>query len=759
MKLVWELSCLALNRLVTCNTHDKSITTQAVSGSYKANDEKKFTLEIAYRTSLRHDLEERRITAKRYRSFGNALEAEKEKISRRSEIIDRKAQLWGQKPLSESLLSRLETHLKTEWEGDTAWADILLHGDQHRPISSSLVQQPFDQVWSHVERGYAVGDESQGTQSLLQSLESKLKEQQTRLGNWKSIQADLAAASATPKNTPFKTPAKTPMRFAAKTPARTPSRFNERSNTTPLHRRALSTGINPRAHVPVLDSVSTSCDKTPRIADSKAAALQRISSLRQPQMSSTEASVWKTDDASKDCNARIPPGRSSSLRVPSNYSRATNTDNSTNGESGTTLERPQPRPSYQRHGRVGSTPVLAKPGVESRLPEVSTPQRLSSLRRPSRINSKENTAALRNVEIIKIEQTPSDRHDESATDILGARSNSTLHDPDGEAVSDLNRLKVSSMMPRHLASTEEDEDLETLEMELPSQIFSPPHLSMRPIVGSSQEPPADQQGAQSRSIKPSLPFLQPEPSSKIMPNTIPKPVQLSLAERTRASMASLSPTKEKANPFEASNAKSPLDDTTNIKPTPRNHNESLTTTATITDRTRQSLAKPSPSKERSNPLDYPNPLLHTTNPLSTSSHPAINDLHSALQVRTRLSMLESAAKAPQRRASLRKATRLSRQYPVNQWDDGEAPGVGKLGSVAEGEHTAKHFEEMDYASAFASRPKVGTGLSSEVDHERRMSLETELEAFDEENAFLSRPKIGLGSATEIAVGEEGVKFF
>ena len=114
MKLVWELSCLALNRSTTRDTYDRSTTKQILGGKYKATVEKQSVLEVAYQGPLQHGLEERRILAKRYRSFGTTMEAEKEKLRERSKAIDSKAKVWGQKLLSDDLLSRLETHLKAE---------------------------------------------------------------------------------------------------------------------------------------------------------------------------------------------------------------------------------------------------------------------------------------------------------------------------------------------------------------------------------------------------------------------------------------------------------------------------------------------------------------------------------------------------------------------------------------------------------------------------------------------------------------------
>ena len=748
MKLLWELSCLALNKSVTHNVHDKSVTKQILGGKYKTSDEKTSVLEVAYRSSLGHGLEERRNLAKRYTNFGQTLKVKEGEVAQRSAEIDSQAKAWSQKPLSDGLLSRLEAHLKAEWEGELEWADILLHGDQYRP-TNSLLERPFDQVWPHVEKGNREETEPQETQSLLQSLESRLKEQQTRLDKWKAIEQELAAASATPRNSPFKAPGKTPMRSPAKTPARTPSRFSKvvppRSNTTPLHRRALSTGIAIHTHKPDAAPLPLALEETPRAVNlpSKPISLQRTSSLRQPQKLTTKSPMEKIDKASENHGSDMTTRRSSALRQPSNPSQALKADSNVNGETSKIGEKPRSRLSYQRHTRVGSTPILSKTSVGSRIPELSTPQRLSSVRRPGYAQSRESSAALRDGDGTQTQQAFPTHDNGSATGILETRSNTTADKSREKAISYPVRAKASGSVPQASAPDEEYDDLETLEMELPSQMFSPPVPSPRKMVASIREPPATKLSMPSEPSKSPLPSLPSETAPKPIPNIIPKPTQPTLAERTRASLARLSPTKEQPNPFESSSTTSaPPDIITKHKPIPQpSDNNPLSTTSTLADRARQSLAKLSPTKEKFATPD--------------SSETQTEDLHSALQARTRLSMLESAAKAPQRRASLRKAARVSRQYPVNQWDDGE--GDGRLGSVAEGEDPGREFEEMDYESVFKARPMVGVGLmrevdSREVDGEEQGRGENEVDGLTEEDAFLARPRIGLGPQATITGG-------
>ncbi|MCJ1314152.1 hypothetical protein MMC25_007832 [Agyrium rufum] len=245
-KFVYALycySCLVLTTTVVGDPLDGSITRQILNRKLGDAHERVEPLVLAYRTSLTALLKRRGELADKYMSFENILFEKEEEHGRASDEFEKLREGSDQRLLSERTLQKVEDKLATEWAGNVAWVDILLYGDQNPP-DNGLLERDFDgEVWPRAINGTVDQILPQTSTSLLQSLETRLDEQNQRLAKWKQIKEDLVAATATPikspqKNflrSPTKTPSRSPSKSARKLPPGAPASGHQRTQSATDH--------------------------------------------------------------------------------------------------------------------------------------------------------------------------------------------------------------------------------------------------------------------------------------------------------------------------------------------------------------------------------------------------------------------------------------------------------------------------------------------------------------------------------------------
>jgi hypothetical protein len=91
----------------------------------------------------------------------------------------------------------VKRQLTDNWVGNQKWLDTILHGDQAH-AGDAFLSNRFDKVWHMVERGRRLADAAPEA-GLLEDLQSRVHEQQTRLQKWKAFHEQMRMDNTTSK--------------------------------------------------------------------------------------------------------------------------------------------------------------------------------------------------------------------------------------------------------------------------------------------------------------------------------------------------------------------------------------------------------------------------------------------------------------------------------------------------------------------------------------------------------------------------------
>ncbi|KAK7522419.1 HAUS augmin-like complex subunit 6 N-terminus-domain-containing protein [Phyllosticta citriasiana] len=169
-------------------------------------------LAIAHKKELMRILKEKENQKRRYREFGNLLQA------KAYEALDRNQQCGEtldslENAGKEFAAPETKKVLQENWLGNPEWLDIMVHGDQLE-TDDPLFQVPFEDIWLKVQQGREIEEPAGRQKNLLQDLETRVNAQEERLSRWKSLHAKVLSSrgkesSTTPKKSQSKDP--TPM--------------------------------------------------------------------------------------------------------------------------------------------------------------------------------------------------------------------------------------------------------------------------------------------------------------------------------------------------------------------------------------------------------------------------------------------------------------------------------------------------------------------------------------------------------------------
>jgi len=147
-------------------------------------------LTVGYRAALTGQLRERKELKFRYCRFGRLLDMKKDELAQRTQNFSETAHLWKEKTIPRRTVDKLKKHVEVNWYGDKAWVDILTKSDRY-PMTNSLIERPFEQVWPHVTNDTVHKIRPDHRESLLENLEKRVAAQNERLDMWKKIQESL----------------------------------------------------------------------------------------------------------------------------------------------------------------------------------------------------------------------------------------------------------------------------------------------------------------------------------------------------------------------------------------------------------------------------------------------------------------------------------------------------------------------------------------------------------------------------------------
>ena len=157
-------------------------------------------LAIAHRASLTGLLRRKRELRARYQSLGRTLGAKEKELDKRFEAVVQTQGFLDENPIPDNMVSRLSTLFEKHWQGNPELVAVVTQGEEHG-LRDSLLDRPFQDVWPEVSNGNF--DEKTDTirQGLLQDLERRVANQESRLTQWKDFKEAIQRDN-TPKVVP-----------------------------------------------------------------------------------------------------------------------------------------------------------------------------------------------------------------------------------------------------------------------------------------------------------------------------------------------------------------------------------------------------------------------------------------------------------------------------------------------------------------------------------------------------------------------------
>jgi hypothetical protein len=148
-------------------------------------------LAIAHKAALVNVLRRKEVKRRRYTEFETLLDAKADDIHRR--IRKCKDTPRAKRPaVSQRDADAVKKQLADNWIGNPKWLDVMLHGDDVQ-AGDAFLHSRFDKVWRMVECGRKLEDVAPEI-GLLESLQSRVEEQQGRLQKWTAFHQGLQDA-------------------------------------------------------------------------------------------------------------------------------------------------------------------------------------------------------------------------------------------------------------------------------------------------------------------------------------------------------------------------------------------------------------------------------------------------------------------------------------------------------------------------------------------------------------------------------------
>jgi len=147
---------------------------------------------VVHKATLSKLLREKENARASYNDFVDLLNLNDRRIARRHEQLKQAIEesgLHGQ--ITERDAAAVQELVHSNWPGQQEWLDTILYGDSMMG-GDGLLETRFDKVWRHVEDG-SIGDlEGQKHVGLLEQLDARVKDQESRLLRWQEFSKSLS---------------------------------------------------------------------------------------------------------------------------------------------------------------------------------------------------------------------------------------------------------------------------------------------------------------------------------------------------------------------------------------------------------------------------------------------------------------------------------------------------------------------------------------------------------------------------------------
>jgi hypothetical protein len=190
-ELLAVFSTMVLHKVLMDDTRDYSYAKSAITGKVVLEKQQDMLpLTLAYRASCSKTLQQREAYTRRWHTLGRTLRLQKDELEARQGEIEHASAHRREKTIPRRTLDRLRRHVDANWKGDKEWIEILTRSDQHRP-QQRLLERDFDNIWSHACADTLYAVRPVRDDSLLQTLEARVSQQNERLNKWRAVQERL----------------------------------------------------------------------------------------------------------------------------------------------------------------------------------------------------------------------------------------------------------------------------------------------------------------------------------------------------------------------------------------------------------------------------------------------------------------------------------------------------------------------------------------------------------------------------------------
>lgn len=160
------------------------------------------SLILAHKASLGKHMRNKEEVRAKYNDFSSLLDLNDRRIARRHEQLKQIVEDNGSRDqISGKEATIIQGQVQMNWSGKSEWLEGILFGDS-KAHAEGLLSTRFDKVWKHVE-ARSIGDmEDKSGAGLLEQLEARVKNQESRLARWQDFGRTMSTAkpqNLTPK--------------------------------------------------------------------------------------------------------------------------------------------------------------------------------------------------------------------------------------------------------------------------------------------------------------------------------------------------------------------------------------------------------------------------------------------------------------------------------------------------------------------------------------------------------------------------------
>lgn len=158
---------------------------------------------LAYKNSLRKSLTNKKEIQDKLDDFSSLLKLKDRQVTRRHEQLKASLVEFGNTELVPSYeVKELQQIVQRNWSGSSDWCRALIYGGSD-VLDDGVLEQTYERVWKHVEEGRLGDIEDQQKKGLVEQLDARVRDQNTRLAKWQAFEKAILRSSRparAPKN-------------------------------------------------------------------------------------------------------------------------------------------------------------------------------------------------------------------------------------------------------------------------------------------------------------------------------------------------------------------------------------------------------------------------------------------------------------------------------------------------------------------------------------------------------------------------------